>query len=217
MLARHGCIMADWSRAFDEPIPLPRGRQLVTLEDAGNYIQKLPKAEQDIEEWQAAVEAPCFWLSNSTARRDCLPPRLAVESGQEGSHMIYMERVGPRALICGGVIALVAIFFYSRSPAQEARFDSSKQPGRYQVVMHPTFRGDQYILDTITGQIWLLTKFSSLQGEPLAWVPMTKLDSDAEYRAFVTSRRMNDAAGSAPASGPQPGARPKPSAPLKLN
>ena len=49
--------MADWSRAFDDPIPLPRGRQLVTLKDAANYIQKLPKAEQDLEEWQAAVEA----------------------------------------------------------------------------------------------------------------------------------------------------------------
>jgi hypothetical protein len=37
--------------------PLPRGRQLVTLEDAANYIQKLPKAEQHLDEWQAAVEA----------------------------------------------------------------------------------------------------------------------------------------------------------------
>lgn len=46
-----------WNRPFDEPIPLPRGRQLVTLKDAANYIQKLPKAEQDLEEWQAAVEA----------------------------------------------------------------------------------------------------------------------------------------------------------------
>jgi hypothetical protein len=27
------------------------------LKDAANYIQKLPKAEQDLEEWQAAVEA----------------------------------------------------------------------------------------------------------------------------------------------------------------
>jgi hypothetical protein len=27
------------------------------LEDAAKYIQKLPKAEQQIEEWQAAVEA----------------------------------------------------------------------------------------------------------------------------------------------------------------
>jgi hypothetical protein len=46
-----------WKRPFDDPIPLPRGRQLVTLEDAAKYIQKLPKAEQDLEEWQAAVEA----------------------------------------------------------------------------------------------------------------------------------------------------------------
>jgi hypothetical protein len=36
-----------WKRAFDEPIPLPRGRQLITLEDAGTYITKLPKAEHE--------------------------------------------------------------------------------------------------------------------------------------------------------------------------
>jgi hypothetical protein len=34
-----------WSREFDEPIDLPLGRKLATLEDAGNYISKLPKAE----------------------------------------------------------------------------------------------------------------------------------------------------------------------------
>jgi hypothetical protein len=32
---------------FDEPIPLPRGRYLVTLEDAGSYITKLAKAERE--------------------------------------------------------------------------------------------------------------------------------------------------------------------------
>jgi hypothetical protein len=46
-----------WRRRFDEPIPLPRGRQLVTLEDAGRYITKLPKAEHEAAEWQAAMEA----------------------------------------------------------------------------------------------------------------------------------------------------------------
>jgi hypothetical protein len=45
-----------WKRQFEDPIPLPRGRQLVTLEDAARYIQKLPKAEQQLEEWQTAVE-----------------------------------------------------------------------------------------------------------------------------------------------------------------
>ncbi len=44
-----------WSTPFDDPIPLPRGRQLVTLEDAAGYIMKLPKAKQDLEEWQTAV------------------------------------------------------------------------------------------------------------------------------------------------------------------
>jgi hypothetical protein len=46
-----------WKRPFDDPIELPRGRQLVTLEDAGAYITELPKAEQQLDEWQAAAEA----------------------------------------------------------------------------------------------------------------------------------------------------------------
>jgi hypothetical protein len=47
----------SWSRPFDDPIPPPRGRQLVTLKDAADYITKLPKAEHDAPEWQAAMEA----------------------------------------------------------------------------------------------------------------------------------------------------------------
>ena len=46
-----------WKRRIDDPIALPRGCQLVTLEDAGNYITKLPKAEHEAHEWQAAMEA----------------------------------------------------------------------------------------------------------------------------------------------------------------
>jgi hypothetical protein len=33
-----------WSRQFEEPIPL-KGRQLIALRDAGDYITKLPKSE----------------------------------------------------------------------------------------------------------------------------------------------------------------------------
>ena len=42
---------------FDEPIPLPKGKLLITLRDAANYITKLPKAEHEAEEWQAAMQA----------------------------------------------------------------------------------------------------------------------------------------------------------------
>jgi hypothetical protein len=46
-----------WKRAFDEPISLPCGRKLVTLEEAGTYITKPPKACHVAPEWQAAMEA----------------------------------------------------------------------------------------------------------------------------------------------------------------
>jgi hypothetical protein len=60
-------MVADcgWKRPFDDPIPLPRGRQLVTLEDAAKYIQKLPKAEHQLAEWQAAVEALLLVVENN--------------------------------------------------------------------------------------------------------------------------------------------------------
>ena len=56
---RNGALVADrgWKRRFEEPIALPRGRRLVTLADAGKYITKLPKAEHEAAEWQAAMEA----------------------------------------------------------------------------------------------------------------------------------------------------------------
>ncbi len=50
-------MKSDWSRKFDDPIPLLKGRQLVTLKDAGTYITKLPAAEHEAQEWQAAMEA----------------------------------------------------------------------------------------------------------------------------------------------------------------
>src|SRR6267154_6868598 len=53
----HPAADRGWKRRFDDPIPLPRGRQLVTLEDAGKFITKLPKAEHEAPEWQAAMEA----------------------------------------------------------------------------------------------------------------------------------------------------------------
>jgi hypothetical protein len=58
-------MTSGWSRKFDDPIPLPRGRQLVTLEDAARYIQKLPKDEQQLGEWQAAVEAMLLVVENN--------------------------------------------------------------------------------------------------------------------------------------------------------
>jgi hypothetical protein len=47
----------SWSKLFDDPIPVPRGAQLVALQDGADYILKLPKAEQNLKEWETATEA----------------------------------------------------------------------------------------------------------------------------------------------------------------
>ena len=46
-----------WDQQFFDPIELPKGKKLVTLRDAALYITKLPNAEHDTAEWQAAMEA----------------------------------------------------------------------------------------------------------------------------------------------------------------
>jgi hypothetical protein len=45
-----------WSTPFDEPIALRGERKLVTLQQAADYIIKLPDAKQNQPHWQLAVE-----------------------------------------------------------------------------------------------------------------------------------------------------------------
>jgi hypothetical protein len=45
-----------WDQRFSDPIILPGRKPLVTLRDAAKYIVKLPKAEQQATQWQAAAE-----------------------------------------------------------------------------------------------------------------------------------------------------------------
>jgi hypothetical protein len=48
----------SWDRPFGEPIELPKrqGKKLVTPRDGAALHRKLPKAEHDAKEWQAAME-----------------------------------------------------------------------------------------------------------------------------------------------------------------
>ena len=45
-----------WSAPFDQPIRLHGGRKLATLQQAADYIMKLPEDVQRQERWQIAVE-----------------------------------------------------------------------------------------------------------------------------------------------------------------
>jgi hypothetical protein len=137
--------------------------------------------------------------------------------------MMYLESVGRRTLLCAVLVATLAgVFYISRSPAQgislapdPSKSTEPKQPGRYQIFMHPQFRGDQYLLDTATGQVWQLVKFGSLEGEPIAWRPMVKLDNEADIRSFYAANRLHPA--DTPILPGGPGKPSKPAAPQKLS
>jgi hypothetical protein len=65
----------NWSREFEYQIVLTDGRKLVTLRDAATYITKLPKAGQDLEIWQIAVE-------------------YLIRAAETGSAWIMLARIG---------------------------------------------------------------------------------------------------------------------------
>jgi hypothetical protein len=58
--------MADWSRPFDDPIPVPDDRTLLTLKDSGDYITSLPKAEQESGQLSTQVRPEC-WRTNEVS------------------------------------------------------------------------------------------------------------------------------------------------------
>src|ERR1700692_3772170 len=55
---RGKCKFVSWDKRFVDPIAVPGRKPLVTLRDAATFITKLPKAEHDADEWQAAMFAP---------------------------------------------------------------------------------------------------------------------------------------------------------------
>ena len=80
--------------------PCPAVASLSPSRTPANYIQKLPKAEQDLEEWQAAVEAlllvvelngPTMMARIGMMRalnrhvKRCLIPRAKTRIGDDGN------------------------------------------------------------------------------------------------------------------------------------
>ena len=53
----------------------------------------------------------------------------------------------------------------------------SQQLARFQIV---TNARDTFLLDTITGNVWLLSQYTEFNKDPLAWVPMLQLDKPSD-------------------------------------
>jgi hypothetical protein len=79
-------VLVSWDRPFAEPIELPEGKKLFTLRDAALYITKLPKAEHDAAEWQAAMEALMLVV-------ECDGPTMFARIGVMRALNRHVERV----------------------------------------------------------------------------------------------------------------------------
>lgn len=53
--------------------------------------------------------------------------------------------------------------------------------GRYQLVLHPQFRGDEYLVDTWTGKVWQHTQITDAPGQPLIWKAEDRVDTKADF------------------------------------
>jgi hypothetical protein len=70
----------SWDQRFFDQI-IRAEKPLVTLRDAAQYITKLPKAEHDSEEWQAAMAALLLVAEHDGPPKSALPiPSPFVQS-----------------------------------------------------------------------------------------------------------------------------------------
>lgn len=84
----------SWDTLLPAPIPVPGSQPLVTLRNAANLIQKLPKSQADLPAWQTATEALMLaaeergpLMHAEVGLRKALHPREpAVDSSRKDPH-----------------------------------------------------------------------------------------------------------------------------------
>jgi hypothetical protein len=72
-----------WSRAFDDPIPVPDGRVPKTLNDTGHYVAALPKATQQRVKRQTAAD---MLILAAQGRRSVMFADIAMRQALHGGY-----------------------------------------------------------------------------------------------------------------------------------
>jgi hypothetical protein len=64
-----------WSDRFDDPIPLPNSRPIMTLKNAADFIMALPKPDMSSEPWQIALKQ---LIDAAEGRNPIMHARIAI-------------------------------------------------------------------------------------------------------------------------------------------
>ena len=67
--------------------------------------------------------------------------------------------------------------------AQEPTTINPDQVGRYQIM---TNANDTFLVDTATGFVWVLTQYTDFNKDPLAWVPMFRLNRASDTTPLLS-------------------------------
>lgn len=52
--------------------------------------------------------------------------------------------------------------------------------GRFQIVFSPYARDDTFLVDTVSGKVWHLTKLTDFVGEPSVWIYIDRIDNSKQ-------------------------------------
>lgn len=98
---------------------------------------------------------------------------------------------------------LVLVFCLSTLAAAQTKAPQPKvtlaqpqiQAGRYQMFVNTELGvNGTFLLDTQTGKLWHRVQFTDIAGQPFAWVPQLKFDSEQEVQAWASLQKTQSQA-----------------------
>lgn len=92
------------------------------------------------------------------------------------------------ALLC----ILVSIGYNQTKNAQKTKSDSESNRDsdaeRFKIVMLGEVRADQFLIDTRDGRIWQKTAITDVIGDPVVWLYMDRIDTEAQFVSWARER-----------------------------
>lgn len=87
-------------------------------------------------------------------------------------------------------ILLIVILSVGTQSYALAKDAASSQNGRFQLVFSPTTPTDKFLVDTQTGKVWQLARFTDVKGNPVVWQYMYRIDNRNEQEKFAQERGL---------------------------
>lgn len=124
-----------------------------------------------------------------------------MRQGREAGKPISIQVLRRDAYCKGGIVLklipnILAITALSCAPLTNVFAQQSErvQNDRFQIFFAPRARADTFLLDKQTGKVWQLTKLTDIEGEPLVWNRMDRIDDNKSEHQYVLRHGVKETA-----------------------